>query len=511
MVNASLEDNALFPPKCCNQPLTAEFAEDAGGMNKNKEQIQIELLGLVLDDAELGERMVNKWREWRVPGEDRVYCSNSGCSLFLGSATELDAGGSSSGGGSELGNSVATTATTAGNSSGNSRKASSGKTSGSAPTLLRLFSSKKSSNPPSSNSIPPPPPSIKCTACQTSTCISCKQPGHAGKSCSERVETQFWETVQVNRWKQCPGSSSSYVYILESDIDIPTQLLIAKLTLTDLSAHLATLNHDQTRSGPADDELALKQQESELRMWVTCLQDLILARSIDRAVATDRELVRALEVMERSAVEDRRAAEMLQREDRLPGVSEAQRVVGTRNFVIPEVGRDEDDTETVVGSLRPATSATGHTSPSRSGPRLECVSCADRFPQAQCLTAPCNHIYCHGCLVSLVESCVRDETLYPVKCCRQPFPIASLNSLLNVRLRLLFEAKLREYNVPPERRVYCSNPRCSSFLGSATEEGEEPEDIICGSCRTATCASCKQRSHSGSYCPSSVTHSEVAL
>jgi hypothetical protein len=82
--------------------------------------------------------------------------------------------------------------------------------------------------------------------------------------------------------------------------------------------------------------VALHQQESELRAWVTYLQDSILAQSVDRAIEADRETLRALQVVEVSEREDRRAAEMLEREGRLPMATDAQKAVGTRGFVIPE-------------------------------------------------------------------------------------------------------------------------------------------------------------------------------
>ena len=129
------------------------------------------------------------------------------------------------------------------------------------------------------------------------------------------------------------------------------------------------------------------------------------------------------------------------------------------------------------------------------------------------MTAPCAHIYCHGCVISLVEACIRDETLYPIKCCRQPFPVPPLLGLLNIGLRQQFETKCREYRVIPDRRVYCSNPRCSVFLGPSAASGEQgdEEDIICGTCRTPTCASCKEPSHPNHHCRTSATDADLAL
>lgn len=124
--------------------------------------------------------------------------------------------------------------------------------------------------------------------------------------------------------------------------DVSTELLIASLTLSDLTAHIASLRTSGAGSArpypnyTRDDLLALVQQESELRAWITYLQDSVLARSVDRAIEADREVLRALEVVEASAREDRRAAEILERGGQLPLATDAQKAVGRRGFAIPE-------------------------------------------------------------------------------------------------------------------------------------------------------------------------------
>ena len=136
---------------------------------------------------------------------------------------------------------------------------------------------------------------------------------------------------------------SSLVHVDNPDpeTDISTQLLIARLTLSDLTAHTASLRQTQFGTGSVrpnpnitwDALVALHQQETELRAWVTYLQDSILAQSVDRAIEADRETLRALEVVEVSEREDRRAAEMLEREGRLPMATDAQKVVGRRGLL----------------------------------------------------------------------------------------------------------------------------------------------------------------------------------
>ncbi|KAM6491001.1 hypothetical protein JOM56_013240 [Amanita muscaria] len=180
MVNISLEgDAASFPPKCCSKPLIGTFADKMDG------DAQVRLLGVVLNDPELTELMETKWREISVDPTDRVYCPKPKCSEFLGSAIEL--------------------ANSLTKSEGPSRSTASASPSSpstampsSAPYFLRRFTTPK----------PPPPPrepvGLKCPKCQSLICILCRQPGHAGESCSERLDVQFWDLVKDKRWKKCP-------------------------------------------------------------------------------------------------------------------------------------------------------------------------------------------------------------------------------------------------------------------------------------------------------------------
>ncbi|KAF8339235.1 hypothetical protein F5887DRAFT_981487, partial [Amanita rubescens] len=186
MVNASLSDNsfALFPPKCCNKPLMAVYAQGtATGVktdDNNKDFMQIELLGLVLDDAALKGKLERKWKEWSTKDEDRVYCCNANCALFVASAADFEAVDPSA--------PEASTSTAGKKSPQNS--------------LLRLFNGNgKKANKPE-------PGIAKCSACQTPTCVSCRQPGHAGKSCTDSGDNLFWDTVKVRGWKKCPGCTA---------------------------------------------------------------------------------------------------------------------------------------------------------------------------------------------------------------------------------------------------------------------------------------------------------------
>ncbi|KAF8637460.1 hypothetical protein AX17_002805 [Amanita inopinata Kibby_2008] len=363
------------------------------------------------------------------------------------------------------------------------------------PFSFRSSSSKSPSSPPSTSSSYSFPARSPLSPIPSSWSESHPPTLHSPSSTGSSF-------VDVDTAPDQMGSQTLYAHNASPE-DLSTTLLMARLTLSDLTTYTATVKQIHKRPvtrPPGDTELALLSQEVELTALVRNLEDEIMAKSMDRALERDAEVLRALEMIERSEREDRRAAEVLEREEVMLPETQAQRVVGRKGFVVPERPndrngeKDEEDARTVVGSSK---SVAGPSGIRDTSPKVECISCTEMFVKSRCIIAPCTHTYCHGCLISLVEACTRDESLYPLKCCKQTFPLPSFIGVLNVKLRLQFEEKSREFGTRTEWRVYCCNPRCSAFLGSS--EGRQ-EDIVCGECRTVTCTGCKQSAHLSQSC-----------
>ena len=125
----------------------------------------------------------------------------------------------------------------------------------------------------------------------------------------------------------------------------------------------------------------------------------------------------------------------------------------------------------------------------------ECIICLQTRRVA--FRAPCGHPYCRVCLVGLAEACTRDESLFPLRCCRKEFTAESIAHLLPADLRTLFREKSLEFGTPASQRIYCVNPHCSIFLGSS---GETRIDIVCGTCETIVCSGCKSTGHPRNDC-----------
>ena len=115
------------------------------------------------------------------------------------------------------------------------------------------------------------------------------------------------------------------------------------------------------------------------------------------------------------------------------------------------------------------------------------------------LKTPCEHYYCKSCLVTLVDAFTRDESLFPLRCCQEPIPVAEILPILPLALCFLFEQKIAEFSVLARDRLYCSNPDCSTFLGSS--EGQLSLSAIgCPYCLVDTCPQCKESAHPGEGC-----------
>lgn len=128
------------------------------------------------------------------------------------------------------------------------------------------------------------------------------------------------------------------------------------------------------------------------------------------------------------------------------------------------------------------------------------MGCDTKVRPSEAVLTSCNHHWCAGCLKSLVEVYLRDEILHPLRCCKNPFVLASISGQLSKRLLDQYNAKRIEYEVPAQNRVYCSRPTCSEFLGSSEAQPIGQPDMTCGKCRSRTCATCRNPSHTGDRC-----------
>ncbi|OJT02838.1 hypothetical protein TRAPUB_6694 [Trametes pubescens] len=121
----------------------------------------------------------------------------------------------------------------------------------------------------------------------------------------------------------------------------------------------------------------------------------------------------------------------------------------------------------------------------------ECTACqVEILVRNEGIRVPCGHIYHSACLLTLVEVAMRTPSQFPPRCCRRPIPAILFRYLMNpTQLQAFTRLQVERAT---RRPVYCSNPRCSRFLGE--RDKTTPVHILtCGdpACHTRTCARCK--------------------
>ncbi|THU83845.1 hypothetical protein K435DRAFT_784054, partial [Dendrothele bispora CBS 962.96] len=279
-------------------------------------------------------------------------------------------------------------------------------------------------------------------------------------------------------------------------MDAASSMLIAQLHLSDIDAisrsrakGIDDFDNDDQVAGD-DLELALKLQAEE---YSVIFGNFKLALSMNEAMERDREILDRMRLIEQGATDDHQYAEALSRGEVLPEQSVAQRALEDPEFYNearpPRREREEeDDLEYVSEPGTPVLRA--QTPPGRA----ECVICGDLLSLtfSSYYRAPCEHVYCISCLSDLVTSCLNDESLYPLRCCRKELQVSRLLLLLSPQLRTQFEEKSIEFGTNTLERIYCPNPTCSKFLGSSVVHTSH---VTCTRCWTSVCTSCRQPAH----------------
>ena len=298
-------------------------------------------------------------------------------------------------------------------------------------------------------------------------------------------------------------------------VDEPTASLILQIQSQDVN-DLLNVKKGKSREGDVSDaDLALEIYHGELEKRAVIQRDQTMARSLTRAVISDAELLKDSITEETRAIYDRAMAQRLSTktrssEGRVVAVSEPTINDGlvARLAAVYISGQSEgliavDDTqdETFIATESSAWAA------SRSAPsnatHHQCTSCATSKPLFDVFQAPCGHFYCQECLHTLVELSLKDETLFPARCCRQEFALQSLKLYLEPTLIHMVEQKSLEFLA--SNRTYCSQRTCSSFIPSSNISNDQG---TCAVCDTKTCIICKSNTHSGD-CPEDIATQQV--
>lgn len=125
----------------------------------------------------------------------------------------------------------------------------------------------------------------------------------------------------------------------------------------------------------------------------------------------------------------------------------------------------------------------------------DCVICRESRPKSQLINAPCGDHYCEVCACTLFGLAVKDESLFPARCCRLPIPLEPAAPFLTPAL--IQEVKNKTIEFETTNRTYCHVKYCAAFIVPSAIDGER---ATCAGCDSVTCAVCKAAAHEGD-CP----------
>ncbi len=132
-----------------------------------------------------------------------------------------------------------------------------------------------------------------------------------------------------------------------------------------------------------------------------------------------------------------------------------------------------------------------------------CEVCQENIPSEDIASAPCSHGYCRDCLVIFFKISMKNESLFPPRCCDQLILLENVRNYLEPELVSDFEKKQVEFETT--NRTYCHNSTCRAFIAAdCISEGEAK----CLACHSETCTKCKAKVHEGD-CPTDPNHSEL--
>ena len=168
--------------------------------------------------------------------------------------------------------------------------------------------------------------------------------------------------------------------------------------------------------------------------------------------------------------------------------------------------RKPSDTEAGTTSRGPLVESSSFAATRKAKPgnrRRICETCREPKMFFDLARAPCRHEYCRDCLREHFEMSIRDDSLFPPRCCRSRIPVQAVRMFLTSDLVKSFEEKRFEFETP--NKTYCRIPTCSKFIPPQPSSGDNG---VCPNCSETTCTICKGAPHQGD-CPQDAALQQV--
>ncbi|KAF3919473.1 hypothetical protein ABW21_db0209767 [Orbilia brochopaga] len=170
----------------------------------------------------------------------------------------------------------------------------------------------------------------------------------------------------------------------------------------------------------------------------TFYSDQKMANSIANAVYQDAPAIQAFVAAENTATRDREqalrmenatapATTTLDNDDTASVFTDYERYTTLPPHIFVSLSDEDDDVgESEAGpSTRPQAKALDCFAE-----QITCGVCNEHVSAGISVRCPCGHIYCRECLRRVASTAIKDESMYPLKCCRQEVPAETLMKVL---------------------------------------------------------------------------------
>ncbi|EWC44272.1 hypothetical protein DRE_01098 [Drechslerella stenobrocha 248] len=273
------------------------------------------------------------------------------------------------------------------------------------------------------------------------------------------------------------------------------------------------------RAGDKPDRyLALEDYRDILRCLTDFYTDRAMAKSIADAVYQDAPLIEEMVAAEKIAATDREQA--LRIGDAV-GVDAApppydngdtasilthydqysMSMLPSRVFDASPDDWDDENGNTAAGpSSRPQAQALR----CFSAPKIVCGVCAEQVLESTSVRCPCGDVYCSECLRRVAFNAIKDESMYPLKCCKVEVPVETLAAVLTRAECEQYTGAGVEYATA--NRIYCTNKKCFKFI---PPDRVSDGCAVCIACETRVCVNCKGEEHPGVQCAADVGLQEL--
>ncbi len=266
-------------------------------------------------------------------------------------------------------------------------------------------------------------------------------------------------------------------------VDDATANLILQLQLEDIEESLRDTTNPVVTARLNNRAAALRVQHQEIVIFNRCHPGRHAQRGAGRAVFAERVEI-AVVPQEESTVPD--------------AAAEPQPDATTDQRALSEDERDENFVDCVERQEEASPSNATQSLILNEEPRRRmCYIClADHEHTQTTEVGDCSHVWCRTCLQQVFDLAAKNESNYPIRCCEATPAIAldhvGVVALLGTDLILAVQARLVEYAT--KNRIYCHDPRCSSFIAP---DAINERQATCAECHKITCMRCKEDFHEG--------------